>query len=78
MPTERRNMTERVVPLASREAGDAHVGGTPQERLALLAALSQQQWALTGRPHPTYTRATMPVAVLSLRAKSGRGEASGG
>ena len=75
MPTERRNMTVRVVPLASREAGDARVGGTPQERLALLAALSQQQWALTGRPRPAYTRATMPVAIRSLRGQSDHGEA---
>lgn len=65
-------MTVRVVPLDSREAGDSLVGGTVAERIALVATLSQQQWALTGRPRPGYTRATMPIAVVSLRAQSGR------
>jgi hypothetical protein len=59
-------MTARVVPLASDEAGDARVGGTVAERLALLAELSRQMWALTKRPIPSYTRKTMPVRVTTL------------
>ena len=59
-------MTARVVPLRSDEAGDARVGGTAEERLALLAELSQRMWALTQRPLPSYTRSTMPVRLSTL------------
>jgi hypothetical protein len=59
-------MTARVVPLHSDEAGDARVGGTPEERLALLAELSRRMWALTQRPLPSYTRETMPVRLSTL------------
>jgi hypothetical protein len=60
-------MTARVVPLHSDEAGDARVGGTPDERLALLSELSRRMWALTQQPLPSYTRATMPVRLSTLR-----------
>lgn len=63
-------MTARVVPLTSREAGESRVGGTPSERLALLTELSVSAWALTGRPLPTYTRATIPISIRPLRAPS--------
>ena len=59
-------MTARIVPLRSDEASDARVGGTPEARLALLAELSRRMWALTRRPLPSYTRATMPVRVSTL------------
>lgn len=59
-------MTVRIVPLRSSEAGDARVGGTVDERLALLTELSRRAWELTGLPHPSYTRATMPVRVIPL------------
>ena len=59
-------MTARVVPLGSDEAGDARVGGTVAERLALVAELSQRMWALTKRPMPSYTRKTMQVRVTTL------------
>jgi len=62
----RKDMTVRVVPLRSKEAGDARVGGTADERLALLTELSRRAWELTGRPFPSYTRATMPVRVTML------------
>lgn len=62
-----KSMTGRVVPLKSREAGDARVAGTPAERIALVARLSSEAWALTGRPLPSYTRATIPVRILTLR-----------
>lgn len=60
-------MTARVVPLGSAEAGDARMGGTVEERLAALAELTAEAWRLSGRPLPTYTRATMPVVVSTLR-----------
>jgi hypothetical protein len=63
-------MTARIVSLQSREAGDSRVGGTVAERLALLAELSERAWQLTGRPLPTYTRATMPVVITELRAQT--------
>lgn len=65
-------MTVRVVPLNSREAGDARAGGTATERVALVATLSATQWLLTGRPLPDYSRATMPIRVVSLRTRPDR------
>jgi hypothetical protein len=59
-------MTARVVPLGSREAGEAPAGGTPAERIALVARLSEDMWKLTRRPLPTYSRATMPVTLRPL------------
>jgi hypothetical protein len=59
-------MTGRIVPLGSDEASDARVGGTAGERLALLRELSERMWVLTGRPLPTYTRATMPAKLTTL------------
>lgn len=64
--TRRRRMTVRIVPLRSSEAGDARVGGTADERLQLVAELSRRAWELTGRPLPSYTRATMPVRKTTL------------
>ena len=65
-------MTARVVPLRAPEASEATVDGTAQERLALVIALSEASWALTGRPLPAYTRATMLLVVTSLKAQTGR------
>lgn len=66
MATRRDLMTVRIVRLRSREAGEAHVEGTPAERLRLVARLSEALWMRTGQVRPTYTRATMPV-VLGTR-----------
>lgn len=63
---ERNQMTARVVPLQSDEAGDARVGGTAAERLSLLADLSRRMWELTKRPRPTSTRGSMPVKMTTL------------
>ena len=64
--TRRKDMTVRVVPLRSKDAGDARVAGTADERLVLVTELSRRAWELTGRPFPSYTRATMPVRVTTL------------
>ncbi len=72
MPRDRRDMTVRVVSLHSREASDARVEGTAAERIALVAELSKRLWAATGRPLPTYTRATMPIVLTTLHARSDR------
>ena len=60
-------MTARVVPLTSAEAGDPRMGGTVDERVAAVAELTLEAWRLAGLPLPSYTRATMPVVVASLR-----------
>lgn len=59
-------MTARVVPLSSREAGDARMGGTIEERVAAVAELTAEAWRLSGRPFPSYTRAMMPVVLTTL------------
>ena len=64
--SDRNQMTARVVPLESDDAGEGRVGGTPTERLVLLADLSRRMWELTRRPRPDYTRATMPVKLTTL------------
>lgn len=65
-------MTVRFVPLRSREGGDARVGGTAAERVALVAELSRAMWAATHQPLPRYTRATMPVVITTLQARTDR------
>ncbi|MEK7400848.1 MAG: hypothetical protein AABZ80_00645 [Gemmatimonadota bacterium] len=64
---DRSGITARVVTLSSDEAGDARMGGTPNERVAAVAELTAEAWRLAGRPLPSYTRATMPVVVSTLR-----------
>jgi hypothetical protein len=73
MATARRDMTARVVPLRSHEAGDGRVGGTVVERVILVGKLSEASWTLTRRPWPTYTRDAIPIAVGPLRKQSDRG-----
>jgi hypothetical protein len=68
---DRSNMTARVVPLGSAEAGDSRMGGTPEQRLDAVAALTAEAWRLAGRPLPSYTRATMPVVVATLKDHRG-------
>ena len=66
MGTNRRDMTVRIVPLASLEAGESRVGGSVTERVALVSAQSASLWLRTGRALPEYTRASMPVLVTPL------------
>jgi len=72
MPTDRSQMTVRVVPLHSHEVGEARVGGTSAERLALVAELSESSWTRAGRRLPSYTRTTMPAVIVPLGARSDR------
>ena len=73
MATDRRDMTVRVVPVGSDEAGESRVAGTAAERVALVGRLSEEVWVRTHRPLPAYTRATMPVHLTTLRALPHRG-----
>jgi hypothetical protein len=66
MKRDRSHMTARVVPLDSDEAADARVGGSPAERLAILADLSRRMWSAGRRVAPSYTRATMPFKLTTL------------
>jgi len=63
--------TGRVVPLRSAEAGDARMGGTLEERVAAVAELTAEAWRLAGRPLPSYSRATMPVVLATLKDHAG-------
>jgi hypothetical protein len=67
MKSRRSDMTVRIVPQGSAEAGDPRVGGTMEQRIALVEELSRHAWALARRPLPTYTREAIPIRVLSLR-----------
>ncbi len=56
----------RVFPLA-REPRDDLIGHTSAaQRLALVADLTREMWALAGLKIPDYARAEMPVVVRSL------------
>ena len=70
MGKHRRDITARVVPLRSREASEPPCPPTAGERIALVTRLSREMWALTGRPFPEYTRATMPIVLTRLGANS--------
>jgi hypothetical protein len=73
MREDRSKMTVRMVPLRSREAGESRVAGTVAERIALVAELSEMLWDRTGKPRPSYTRATMPIVLVSRSAQRGDG-----
>ena len=64
---DRSRMTARVVPLTSDDAGDSRMGGTAEERVAAVTTLTLEVWRLSGRELPTYTRATMPIVVTTLK-----------
>ena len=65
-------MTVRRVPRGSAEEGDARVGGTIDERLALVSVLSLSAWADSGQPLPSYRREEMPIQRTTLGARSDR------
>ena len=63
----RYDMTVRILPPRSAEAAVAYVPGTVADRFAIMKELSATHWKRTGRPTPTYTRATMPIVIRPLR-----------
>ena len=68
----RREITARRVPQGSREAAEARVGGSIDDRLALLSVLSLSAWANSGRPLPVYRRQDMPIRRTTLFARRDR------
>lgn len=69
---KRTAMTFRRVPLRSDAAGDARVRGSVDARLALVAELSLAAWRATGKPFPSYDRATLPVRRARLGERRDR------
>jgi hypothetical protein len=65
-------MTVRRVSQGSREAGEARVEGSVDERLALVSTLSLSAWANAGRPLPSYRREEIPVRRTTLGARRDR------
>jgi hypothetical protein len=68
----RREMTVRQVPQGGREAAEARMGGSINDRLALVSILSLSAWADSGRPLPVYRREDMPVRRTTLLARRDR------
>jgi hypothetical protein len=67
---DRSKMTARVVALTSPEAAEGRTGGTMEDRLAAVEALTREAWRLSGRDLPSYTRGAMPVAITTLKDQS--------
>lgn len=59
----RRTASARVFRLGEEPNDDLSATTTPEERLAMVDVLSRRMWELSGRPMPSYTRRSMPVAV---------------
>jgi hypothetical protein len=68
MSTPRRDMTVRVLPLGTEPGDDLSATTTVEERLAMVVELSARMSQLTGKPLPSYTRATMPARVIRPNA----------
>jgi hypothetical protein len=52
------------VRLGEEERVDARDTSSVDERIALVAVLTREQWAFAGLPVPTYTRAEMPGRII--------------
>lgn len=50
--------------LGEESLTDERIPSDPDQRLAMVAFLTRTQWALAGRPMPTYRRAEMPGQVI--------------
>ena len=68
----RRDVTVRVRRLHDeQDEMEPYAGMTPAERLAMVWTLTQECWALSGQPMPSYPRERMPVVVRRRRANDG-------
>ena len=54
----------RVYRLGEEPSDDLSGSTTPEQRLEMVAELSERMWELSGRPVPSYTRSEMPVRVI--------------
>ena len=60
----RHTCTVRVFRLGHEPADDLSSLTTAEQRLAMVTLLTHRLWELTGRPVPSYQRASMPGRVL--------------
>jgi hypothetical protein len=60
----RQGGSARVYRLGEEPGDDLSALTTPEQRLAMVTVLSRRMWELTGRPVPSYERASMPGRVL--------------
>ncbi len=54
----------RAVALGEEPLTDERDTSTVDERIALVAKLTREQWEFSGKPLPVYTRAEMPGVLL--------------
>ncbi|MBI4421881.1 MAG: hypothetical protein HY560_13740 [Gemmatimonadetes bacterium] len=54
----------RVYRLGEEPSDDLSGTTTPEQRLEMVAQLSQRMWELSAKPVPSYSRADMPGRVL--------------
>jgi hypothetical protein len=67
---DRSNLQVRIFPLGGEPAEDLSATTTPSERLAMVAALSDEAWVLTGIPMPNYSREQIPIRRIPLARKT--------
>ncbi len=65
----RASIRARIVRLADSPGDDLSDCTTAAERLALVADLTREAWALSGREMPGYSRAQVPVVKVRLHEK---------
>jgi hypothetical protein len=66
---DRSNLQVKVFPLGGEPGEDLSATTTPSERLAMVAALSDEAWVLTGIPIPHYPRQQIPIRRVPLATK---------
>ena len=54
----------RVYRLGEEPGDDLSAVTTPEQRLEMVAVLTQRMWELTGHPAPSYRREEMPGRVI--------------
>ncbi len=63
---DRNRLRARIYPLGGEPGDDLSASTTVAERLQMVAVLSAEAWALSGRPLPTYQRHEIPIAIVPL------------
>ncbi len=63
---DRASWPVRVYRLGGEPPDDLSATTTPEQRLAMMEALTLEAFALSGQPPAVYSRAQTPVAVRSL------------
>ncbi len=58
----------RLFPLAGRAEDDLSACTTAAERVALVAVLTREAWALSKRVIPDYQRSELPITVIRRRS----------